>query len=67
MTKIKVWAATISSSQGIAYGATFGTSNPHNFQVVSDAAASELEAKFLKQSLRTSCYMSSAPLNATPI
>ena len=35
------------SVQGIAYGATFGTSHPYNFQVIAGASLSALVAEYM--------------------
>ena len=45
ISQIRAWVAMAPSNQGVAYGASFGTSHPHN--VIADGSVSALEAEYM--------------------
>ena len=47
VSQIRAWVVVTTSDHGVAYGASFGTSHPHNFQVVADGSISALEAVYM--------------------
>ena len=46
VSQVRVWVAAAKSEHGTAYGATFGTSDPHGLHVVAGAGLSAREAEF---------------------
>ena len=46
VSRVRAWVAAAESEHGTAYGATFGSSHPHDFHVVAGAGLSAREAEF---------------------
>ena len=46
VSQVRIWVATAESERGTAHGATFGTSNPHDFHVIAGVGLFAREAEF---------------------